>query len=505
MIDLESTPSPQRRRERRGNAEETTAAVFLCASLRPLRLCGEGFSSIARSLCAALALAGCSHITPEPEPQAPFAAAFKEAPSGWIVAAPADGVDRGAWWAGFGDPQLDALLAQVEISNQNVAAAAAAYAQARSLVAEQRATLFPTLGASAGATRSGGGPNANNDTSRYQLGLSGSWELDLFGRLASGVDAAGARAQASAADLGSARLAAQGELAADYFSLRSADAEAALLRSSIRAYEESARITGNRYNAGIAPRSDLLQAQTLLANARADLAGVERTRATLEHAMAVLIGRAPADFALAAIEWKPAAIPAVPGLVPSALLQRRPDIAAAQRRVAAANASVGAARAALFPSINLSGNAGLSAASVGDLFKASAFAWSLGASLAQSIFDAGLRSARIDTARAAWEQSVAQYRQTVLAAFQDVEDQLVAVRVLEVQEQLRRQASQAADLTEQQVMNRYNAGLVSYTEVVQAQVSALSARRILAQLAASRQNAAVALIRALGGGWEGLR
>ena len=219
--------------------------------------------------------------------------------------------------------------------------------------------------------------------------------------------------------------------------------------------------------------------------------------------MAVLVGQAPANFAVATIEWKPAAIPAVPGLVPSALLQR-PDIAAAQRRVAAANASVGAARAALFPSINLSGNASLSAASIGDLIKASAFAWSLGAALAQSIFDAGLRSARMATARAAWEQSVAQYRQTVLVAFQDLEDQLVAVRVLEVQEQLRRQASQAADLTEQQVMNRYKAGLVSYTEVVQAQVTALNARRALAQLAASRQNAAVALTRALGGGWGGL-
>ncbi|MEO6409499.1 MAG: TolC family protein, partial [Burkholderiaceae bacterium] len=207
-------------------------------------------SPVAAAAVIAVLLAGCSHGVVEPEPDPPFAAAFKESPPGWTTAVPADGIDRGAWWTVFGDPQLDALLAQVEISNQNVAVAAAQYAQARSLVAEQRATLFPTLGASAGATRSGGGANAGSDASRYQLGLSGSWELDLFGRLASGVDAAGARARASAADLASARLAAQAELAADYFSLRSADAEAALLRVSIRAYEESARITGNRYNAG---------------------------------------------------------------------------------------------------------------------------------------------------------------------------------------------------------------------------------------------------------------
>jgi NodT family efflux transporter outer membrane factor (OMF) lipoprotein len=464
------------------------------------------------ALALALLLAGCAALAPDERlPDVPLSAAFKEAPAGWTNAAPADGVERGAWWSVFGDPLLDSLAAQVEVSNQNVAAATAAFAQAQALVREQRAALFPTLGLNAGATRSGGGSgnagssptsNSGSSGSRYQLGLSGSWELDLFGRLASGVDAAGARAEASAADLAAARLAAQGELAVNYFSLRSTDAESDLLRASIRAYEESTRITGNRYNAGIAPRSDLLQSQTQLANARADLAGLERTRAQLEHAMAVLLGQAPANFAVAPIAWQPPPIPAVPGVVPSELLQRRPDIAAAQRRVAAANASIGAARAALFPSIGLSGNLGQNASSLGNLFSASAFAWSLGVSLAQTVFDAGARSARIDGARAAWEQSVAQYRQTVLTAFQEVEDQLAAARVLEQQELLRRQASQAADQTEQQVTNRYNAGLVSFTEVVQAQVTALNARRALAQAAAARQNAAVALIRALGGGWR---
>lgn len=452
----------------------------------------------------ALLLSACAHVPDNALPDAPMSATFKEAPAGWTNAAPADGLDRGPWWMLFNEPVLSSLAEQVEVSNQNVAAATAAFAQAQSLVREQRATLFPSLGLSGGATRSGGGGTSNADGSRYQLGLSGNWELDLFGRLASGVDAAGARAEASAADLAAARLAAQGELAVDYFSLRATDAEAALLRASIRAYEESTRITGNRYNAGIAPRSDLLQSQTQLANARADLAGLERQRAQLEHALAVLVGQAPANFAVASVVWQPLPIPAVPGVLPSELLQRRPDIAAAQRRVAAANASIGVARAALFPSIGLSGNLGLGAASLGDLFSASAFAWSLGASVAQTIFDAGARSARVDTARAAWEQTVAQYRQTVLGAFQEVEDQLAAARVLEQQEALRRQASQAADQTEQQVMNRYNVGLVGYTEVVSAQVTALNARRALAQVAAARQNAAVALIRALGGGWRGL-
>ena len=457
--------------------------------------------AFAPAVVLALLLASCAHAPNAEPPSAPTSAAFKEVPPGWITAAPADALDRGPWWTLFNDPALDALVQRVEVSNQNVAAAAASYAQAQALVREQRASLFPSLSLSGGASRSGGGASASGG-SRYQLGLAGSWEPDVWGRLSGGVNAAGARAQASAADLAAARLAAQGELATDYFSLRETDAETALLRTTIAAYEQSARITNNRYRAGIAPKSDLLQAQTQLANAQADLAGLERQRAQLEHAMAVLVGEAPANFAVATVDWKPTAVPGVPVLLPSALLQRRPDIAAAERRVASANASVGVARAAFFPDISLSGNYGLGAASIGDLFSASAVTWSLGLSIAQVIFDAGARSARVDEAHAAWEQTVAQYRQTVLAAFQDVEDQLAAARVFEQQEVLRRQASVAADQTEQQVMNRYNAGQVSYSDVVTAQVSALSARRAVAQIAASRQNAAVALVRALGGGWK---
>ena len=467
--------------------------------------CAEAHPTNARAwivLSLACVLAGCGHVPPNRAPDAPTSAAFKETPPGWINAAPADTLDRGPWWQLFGDPTLDALVPRIEVSNQNVAAAAAAYAQARALVREQRASLFPALSLDGGVTRSGGRASTSGGGTRYQLVLGASWEPDVWGRVSGTVNAAGAKAQASAADLAAARLSAQGEFVTDYLSLRETDAEMALLRSTIEGYERSLQIAKNRYDAGVAPKSDLLQAQTQLANAQAELAGLERQRAQLEHAMAVLSGEVPANFTLPPGDWKSTTVPAVPPGVLSALLQRRPDIAAAERRVAAANAQIGVARAAFFPALTLSGNYGLGAASLGNLFSASAASWSLGLSLAQTLFDAGARSARVDEARAAWEQTVAQYRQTVLGAFQSVEDQLAAARVLEQQQALRRQASEAAEQTEQQVMNRYRAGQVSYTEVVTAQATALNARRALLQVGASRQTAAVALIQALGGGWK---
>ncbi|MBC8059027.1 MAG: efflux transporter outer membrane subunit, partial [Rhizobiales bacterium] len=308
-------------------------------------------------------------------------------------------------------------------------------------------------------------------------------------------------AQASDADLAAARLSAQGELATNYFSLRDADAELGLLRATVEAYARAAMITQNRYDAGIAPRTDVLQAQTQLANARADLSSLVNTRAQLEHAIAVLIGKAPAEFALAPAEWN-MAVPAVPLALPSELLQRRPDIASAERAVAAANANIGIQRSAYFPSLILSASGGNSASRIGDLFNASTSLWSLGLSVAQTVFDAGATRARVEGAEAARDAAVARYRQTVLTAFLSVEDQLSATRTLAEQAGLRRAASEAADLTEQQLLNRYQAGQVSYTEVVTAQASALNARRTLAQLAASRQAAAIALIQALGGGWR---
>ena len=279
----------------------------------------------------------------------------------------------------------------------------------------------------------------------------------------------------------------------------------ALLRDTLAAYQRAAQIAQNRYDAGLALKSDVLQAQTQLANTEADRVALERSRAQLEHAIAVLLGRAPADLTIAAdaanAPWR-AEPPAVPTGLPSQLLLRRPDIAAAERRVAAANADVGVAQTALYPSFTLTGQYGLNSSRVSDLFSASAAAWSLGLSLAQTVFDAGANRARIEQSRAAWEQTVANYRQTVLTAFQDVEDQLASLRSLERQLQLRRTASEAADQTEQQVLNRYRAGQVSFTEVVTAQVSALSARRSVLQLIVQRQTATVSLIQALGGGWQ---
>jgi len=430
---------------------------------------------------------------------------FKEA-EGWVPAAPADALERGPWWSLFKDPVLDQLQSRVDVSNQNVALAVAAYAQARALVREQRASLFPSVTLDGGATRSRSSGNVTAGTpgrvgNNYQLSIGGSWEPDVWGRLGRAVDGAKAGEQASAADLASAKLSAQGELAANYFSLRQTDAQKALLETTLAGYQRALEITQNRYKAGIAAKTDVLQAQTQLANAQADHAGLQRTRAQLEHAIAVLVGEAPANFTLPPATWDPL-VPEVPIGVPSDLLQRRPDIAAAERRVASANEQIGIAKSAYFPSLSLSASAGTGASRVADLFKASSSVWSLGLSAAQLIFDAGATGARVDGARAAHEQAVARYRQTVLTAFQDVEDQLSATRVLQTQQELRRQASEAADQVEQQVLNRYRSGQVGYTEVITAQATALSARRALVQAMADRQTTAVALIQSLGGGWQ---
>lgn len=461
------------------------------------------FHSRRSALALALALAGCAVGPTYQRPDIETPAAFKEGRGEWIRAVPADTLERGPWWALFDDPILNDLASQVEVSNQNVAIAVARYAQARALVAEQRAALFPTVTLDAGANRSGGGGDTPTRKS-YQVNIGASWEPDVWGRLGRTVAGARAGEQASIADLQAARLAAQGELAVNYFNLRELDAQSALQDQTIVGFEATFRIAQNRYNAGIAARTDVLQAETQLTNARADLLGLERQRATLEHAIAVLVGKAPANLAL---ESRPAwegVVPDVPIDVPSALLQRRPDIAAAERRAAQANEQIGVAQAAYFPSVNLSGSVGLGAASIGDLFSASALAWSLGASLAQTLFNAGATSARVEGARAALDEAAARYRQTVLAAFQQVEDQLVASRILQRQLVLRQQAAQAANLVEQQVLNRYKAGQVSFTEVVTAQVTAQNARRAVAQALSDRQVAAVALIQALGGGWRGL-
>lgn len=452
------------------------------------------------------ALAGCALAPAYERPAQPLPSHFKEA-AGWVPAANAGDVEQGPWWSMFRDPVLDQLMASVEISNQNVAVAAAAYEQARAVVRQQRSALFPLVSLDADGGRSGGRRSGTSNSASsgaansYQVGIGATWEPDVWGRLRASANSAGASAQASAADLAAARLSAQGELAANYFGLRLADLQIALLRETIAGYERVLQITRNRYEAGIAPRTDVLQSETLLANARADEAGLARDRAQREHAIAVLTGKAPAEFALPSDKYTPD-VPQVPGVLPSTLLLRRPDIAAAERRVAVANEQIGIARSGYFPSFGISASYGTAASSVGNLFSASSTLWSFGLSAAQAIFDAGATGAAVDATRAAHAQAAARYRQTVLAALQDVEDQLTATQALNRQLEFRRQASAAADLNEQQMLNRYRAGQVGYTDVVTAQVTALNARRALAQVQTDRQTAAVALIQSLGGGWR---
>jgi NodT family efflux transporter outer membrane factor (OMF) lipoprotein len=450
---------------------------------------------IPRVLCLSLAclLGGCAVGPTYHRPDAPTSASFKAA-DGWVAAAPADTLERGPWWTLFGDEQLNQMAASLEVSNQNVAAAVANYAQARALVQEQRASLFPTVSLGANADRRDG---ANS----YRLNIGGSWEPDIWGRLRAGVNSAKAAADASAADLAAARLSAQGELAINYFSLRQVDAQRALLAATTEGYQRLLKITQNRFDAGIAAKSDVLQAQTQLSNAQSDALTLDRQRNQLENAIAILLGKAPASFTLAAAPWK-ASVPVIPPGVPSTLLQRRPDIAAAERRVAQANDRIGIARSAYYPSFGLSASFGGGGSKVSDLFSVSNALWSFGLSAAQSIFNGGATKAGVEGAQAGHEAAVARYRQTVLDAFGDVENQLSATRVLEQQQALRQQSSMSADQVEEQMLNRYKAGQVGYSEVVAAQNSALSARRALVQVQADRQTTAVALIQSLGGGWH---
>ncbi|WP_372784356.1 efflux transporter outer membrane subunit [Phenylobacterium sp.] len=476
------------------------------------------FQSAVLGLVSAAALAGCAVGPNYVRPSAPISPTFKEA-AGWSPAAPADTLDRGDWWTLFGDPALSALEARVQVSNQNIVAAEAAYRQARAVVSEQRASLFPTVNLTGSGTRSGsgggggtlivnpdgstsgGGTGGSSSRSTYRASIGASWEPDVWGRIRRTIEGAKAQADASAADLAAARLSAQGELATDYLGLREADAEIALDQATVTAYQRALTIAQNRYNAAVAPKSDVLQAQTQLFNAQADLAGLAQTRANFEHAIAVLVGEAPGNFSLAAAAWTET-VPDVPPGVPSTLLQRRPDISAAERRVQNANAQIGVQTAAYFPNLTLTGSYGFAASELGHPFSSANSVWSYGASVAETIFDAGARRARVNEAKAAHDQAVAQYREVVLEALQNVENELAATKVLAQQSDLHRQASAAADQAEQILANQYKAGTVAYSDVVTAQTAAYQARRAVAQAAAQRQTTAVALIQSLGGGWK---
>lgn len=458
----------------------------------------------------ALVLASCLAGPNYRRPAAPVPAAYAEGGT-WVPARPDDAAHGGDWWRAFGDPTLDDLEARVATYNQTVAQASATWRQARAVVAEQRAALFPmvtlapsvTVSHGGGIANNGGGTLAGTTTTSYRVGTGATWAPDLFGGVRRGIEGARASAEASAADLANARLAAQIELADDYIQMRQIEEEKRLLDATAQAYARSLAITQNRYDAGISARSDVLAAQTQLQNAQASSTDLIQQRARLAHAIAILAGAAPADLPLAEGAWR-LALPEVPTGAPSTLLQRRPDIAAAERRVAAANAAIGVQTAAYFPSLNLTGQGGATANNLDQVFNASNLFWSFGASLAETVFDAGARRARVAQSRAAWEGAVAAYRQTVLTALGQVEDNLAAQRVLATEAEQRRAAAQAATANEAIVRNQYLAGQSDYTAVVVAQAAALQARNADLQAQAMRLTTAADLIGALGGSWPGL-
>lgn len=469
-------------------------------------------SRAAGAVCAAFALFGCSVGPNYVRPTADSPSSYKEAVP-WKQAEPRDQEPRGKWWEVFKDPKLDALVAQVEVSNQTIKGAEARVRQARALTQQARAALFPLVSANVGATRSGsgGGSTSSNNAgsnvqaggvrNNYNVALDVSWEVDLWGRVRRTVEAGEASAQASVADLESAKLSAQAQLAEDYFLLRVQDAQIRLLNDTVDAYQRSLQLTRNQYAVGVAARADVAQAETQLKSTQAQAIDAGIQRAQLEHAIAVLLGKAPADFSVAA-EVVPTEFPAIPPGLPSELLERRPDIAAAERRTAAANAQIGVAEAAFFPSLTLSATGGFQSSVLSQLFSLPSRYWSLGAALAQTIFDAGLRRAQTAQAIATYDENVANYRQTVLIGFQEVEDNLAALRILEQEAAVQDEAVKAARESLAITLNQYRAGTANYLAVVVVQATALANERAALAILSRRLSTSVALIRALGGGWN---
>jgi NodT family efflux transporter outer membrane factor (OMF) lipoprotein len=444
-----------------------------------------------------LALASCVMGPDYRRPQVVTPPAYKETKD-WKIAEPRDGVPRGKWWQIFADPQLNALADKVNLTNQSLKQAEAQYRSAQALVRSARAGLFPTVSGSAGVTRSGGSSRA--EATNYNWAANASWDADLWGRIRRGVEASEASAAASAADLESARLLIQSELVLNYLQMRVLDTQKKLLDESAAAFAKSLELTQNRYKAGLAGRVDVAQAETQLKSTQAQALDTGVLRAQLEHAIAVLLGASPAEFGLPPEVIK-AKIPSIPTGLPSELLERRPDIASAERRMAAANAQIGVARAAFYPSLSLGGSVGHQSSSFSDWLLAPSRVWSLGPQLVQSIFDAGLRQAVSDQAIASYDGTVANYRQTVLNAFQDVEDNVAALRILEQEARVQDEAVAAARLAVELTLNQYKAGIVSYLNVVSVQTTLLSNERSALALLNRRLTAAAQLVRALGGGW----
>jgi NodT family efflux transporter outer membrane factor (OMF) lipoprotein len=462
------------------------------------------------------ALAGGCSVGPDyVRPPAITPGAYKEN-AGWKVAEPRDDVLRGKWWQLFGEPSLDALEEQVSLANQGLQAAEATYRQARALVRQARAAYFPTvtagvgyarsrqsdtLGNPSGASSSGKGKAVSNQpVSTFQLPIEVAWTPDFWGRVRRAVESGRASAQASAGDLETARLSFQAELAQSYFQLRMLDAQKRLLDDTVAAFATALQLTRNRYASGVASRVDVVQAETQLKTTQALAIDVGVARAQTEHAIALLIGAPASTFSLPPAPLA-AAPPPVPVGVPSALLERRPDIAAAERRMAAANAQIGIAIAAYYPTVTLSFSGGLESSSVSQWFTWPSRFWSVGPAITETVYDGGLRKAQTDEARAAYDGSVAAYRQTVLTAFQGVEDNLAALRILEEEARVQDEAVGAAQESVRLTTNQYKAGVVGYLNVITVQTIALNDQITAVQLLGRRMVAAVLLIQALGGGW----
>jgi NodT family efflux transporter outer membrane factor (OMF) lipoprotein len=453
------------------------------------------------ALLAAVSLSACS-LAPAYTPPAATSAtpvAFRET-GPWTPAAPADAVPRGPWWQVFGDPQLDSLEARIEGANPQLAAALARYDQAKGYSRQARAARFPTLDANASAERSR--DSTNGQQHEFIVGGSLSYELDLWGRVRNLVAAGKADVQASEADLASVRLSLQAELADDYMQLRGLDAQIAVLEATVDAFGKALKLNVARHDGGASSGVDVGRAQTQLSAARAQLDQSRADRALMEHAIAALVGEPASTFTIAPVQMA-GDPPAIPVSAPSLLLQRRPDIAAAERRMAAANARVGVARAAMFPNITLGGSGGFDTTG-GALFSAATGFWALGPALALlSVFDGGRRKGQVEVARGEFDEAAANYRQTVLTAFREVEDQMTLANRLADAETNQLAAVTAAVRTNKLATIRYREGAADYLEVVTAQTAELDARRLAVDIRARRMAASVNLIRALGGGWQG--
>jgi len=427
---------------------------------------------------------------------------------GWIPANAPGTVLRSDWWQLFNDPVLSELMQALIGANLSIVQAEAQYRQAQAQLQGARSGFFPTVGASSSMSRSGAGSggtssNASSAGNQYSLSATVSWEPDLWGRVRRTVEAGEAGLQASGADLAATRLSMQSALAQTYFELRVMDAERRLMQKTVEAYEQSLALTRNRYDAGIAAQADIEISTAQLENARAQALALERQRVQLENAIAVLLGRAPAEFSLPETTVA-ARVPIVPVALPSELLLRRPDVIAAERRTAQANARIGVAQAAWFPDLTLTAQGGFRSGQWAQWLTAPASFWSLGPALALTIFDGGAREAQVREARAAYDVQSAGYRQTALTALREVEDYLVQLTVLGQEQVVQGRALAAARESLRLTQNQYQAGLIDYLSVVQVETTALNAGRSALALVASRLAASVQLIAALGGGWEGL-